>query len=107
MPPPARRRLPATALVLAQRRKRGAAGRMTCGADRAGGERTVMAETGEAVEQFLRATEYVDSDASGVVAFGWRVAGATGDDVGRAVALYHEVRDGIVYTPYCDFQSRE
>src|SRR5215470_17689442 len=66
-----------------------------------------MAETGEAVEQFLRATEYVDSDASGLVAFGQRVAGATGDPVGRAVALYHEVRDGIVYTPYCDFQSRE
>jgi len=66
-----------------------------------------MAETSEAMERFLRPTEFVDSDARGVVAFGQRVAGATGDHVGRAVALYQEVRDGIVYTPYCDFQSRE
>lgn len=66
-----------------------------------------MTTTSESVEQFLRPTEYVDSDAASIVAFAARVAGAAADPIARAVALYLAVRDEIVYTPYCDFRSVE
>jgi transglutaminase-like putative cysteine protease len=59
------------------------------------------------VDQYLKPTTYVDSDAASIVAFAERVAGPAADPVGRAVALYHAVRDEIVYTPYCDFRSLE
>src|SRR5206468_9271777 len=36
-----------------------------------------------------------------------QACGDAADDVSRAVRLYYAVRDGIVYTPYCDFRSRE
>ncbi len=66
-----------------------------------------LAETGESLEQYLRSTAYVDSGAANVVAFAERVAGVAADPIARAVALYHAVRDEIVYTPYCDFRSVE
>lgn len=55
----------------------------------------------------LRPGEYVDSDAPEVVAFARKVCGDAADDTAKAVRLYYAVRDGIVYTPYCDFRSRE
>ena len=60
----------------------------------------------EAVEEFLRPGSYIDSDAEPVVAFARRV-GVGPDPSARGVALYYAVRDGIVYTPYCDFRSEE
>jgi transglutaminase-like putative cysteine protease len=61
----------------------------------------------EAPEAYLQPGEYVDSGAPEIVAFARRAVGAAQGDVTRAVRLYYAVRDGIVYTPYCDFRSRE
>jgi transglutaminase-like putative cysteine protease len=63
--------------------------------------------TAELVDTCLRSGDYVDSAAPEIVAFTTRVCGDATDDVTRAVRLYYAVRDGIVYTPYCDFRSRE
>jgi transglutaminase-like putative cysteine protease len=61
----------------------------------------------EGFEAFLRPGRYIDSDAEAVVAFARRGAGGATDPVARAVALFYAVRDGIVYTPYCDYRSEE
>ena len=61
----------------------------------------------EARDGFLQPGEYVDSDADNVVAFARQACGEARDDVTKAVRLYYAVRDGIVYTPYCDFRSPE
>jgi transglutaminase-like putative cysteine protease len=55
----------------------------------------------------LQSGEYVDSGAAEIIAFARRVCGDAADDVAKAVRLYYAVRDDIVYTPYCDFRSRE
>ena len=55
----------------------------------------------------LEPSDFVDSDAPSVVAFARRVSGDEPHEVGKAVRLYYAVRDGIVYTPYCDFRSPE
>ena len=57
------------------------------------------------MQDFLAPTAFVDSAAPNVVEFAQRVAGAEADPVARAVRLYYAVRDDLVYTPYCDFQS--
>jgi transglutaminase-like putative cysteine protease len=56
-------------------------------------------------EEWLRPTPFVDSDAPAVVAFARKAAGDETDPRLRAIALYYAVRDGITYTPYCDFTS--
>jgi transglutaminase-like putative cysteine protease len=56
---------------------------------------------------YLEPTSFVDSDAANVVQFSRRVSGDEQDDVAKAVRLYYAVRDGITYTPYCDFRSPE
>jgi transglutaminase-like putative cysteine protease len=56
---------------------------------------------------WLKPTPFVDSDAPAVVAFARAAVGAETDPVRRAVALYYAVRDGITYTPYCDYRSLE
>jgi transglutaminase-like putative cysteine protease len=61
----------------------------------------------ELTDACLHAGEYVDSGAPEIVAFARQACGDVADDVGKAVRLYYAVRDGIVYTPYCDFRSRE
>jgi len=58
-------------------------------------------------EDYLRPTPFVDSDAENVVAWSRQVCGDEQDDVAKAVRLYYAVRDGITYTPYCDFRSPE
>src|SRR5215813_11698187 len=63
--------------------------------------------TVELTESYLRPGEYVDSAVPDIAAFARRACGDAQDDVTRAVRLYYAVRDGIVYTPYCDFRSRE
>lgn len=63
--------------------------------------------TADVVETYLPSGEYVDSAAPEVVAFARQACGDARDDVAKAVRLYYAVRDGIVYTPYCDFRSRE
>jgi len=57
--------------------------------------------------EYLDASAFVDSDADSVIAFSRRVCGDEADEVARAVRLYYAVRDGITYTPYCDFRSPE
>jgi transglutaminase-like putative cysteine protease len=59
----------------------------------------------DAAREWLRPTPSVDSDAPAVAAFARAAAGGEGDPRRRAVALYYAVRDGVTYTPYCDFQS--
>jgi transglutaminase-like putative cysteine protease len=54
---------------------------------------------------WLRSTAFVDSDASAIVAFARTAAGGRADARERAIALYYAVRDGVTYTPYCDFRS--
>ena len=55
----------------------------------------------------LEPAEYVDSGAPNIVAFARKVCEGVADVITRAVRLYYAVRDGIVYTPYCDFKSPE
>ncbi len=57
--------------------------------------------------RFLGPGEFIDSDAPAVVAFARRAVGDETDDVARAVRLYYAVRDGVTYTPYCDYRSPE
>jgi len=59
----------------------------------------------EALDRFLQPDAYVDSNAPQVAAFARRVVEGAADDIAKAVHLYYAVRDGIVYTPYCDFRS--
>jgi SAM-dependent methyltransferase len=59
------------------------------------------------VEQYLLPGEYIDSDDERVRRFAREACGDATSDVDRAVRLYYAVRDGIVYTPYCDFRSPE
>jgi transglutaminase-like putative cysteine protease len=59
------------------------------------------------IERFLRPDEFVNSDAESVVTFARQTCGDATDDVAKAVRLYYAVRDGIIYTPYCDFRSPE
>jgi len=63
--------------------------------------------TVERTERYLQPGEYVDSTASAIVDFARQACGDARDDIARAVRLYYAVRDGIVYTPYCDFRSLE
>ena len=55
----------------------------------------------------LDPAEYVDSGAPNIVAFARKVCEGATDDITRAMRMYYAVRDGIVYTPYCDFRSPE
>jgi transglutaminase-like putative cysteine protease len=57
--------------------------------------------------KYLEPTAFVDSDAENVVAFSRRVCGDEQDHIPKAVRLYYAVRDGITYTPYCDYRSPE
>ena len=57
--------------------------------------------------RFLESTEFVDSDAPGVIAFAREVCAGETDEGAKAVRLYYAVRDRITYTPYCDFLSPE
>ena len=69
-----------------------------------------MATDGMAIDDssaWLRATPFVDSDTPAVVAFARTAAGGRADARERAIALYYAVRDGVTYTPYCDFRSPE
>src|SRR5262245_63845512 len=56
-------------------------------------------------DAWRRPAEFVDSDAPSIVAFARTATGRTTDPRERAVALYYAVRDGITYTPYCDYRS--
>jgi len=53
----------------------------------------------------IQPTSFVDSDAPAIVAFARAAAAGRTDARERAVALYYAVRDGVTYTPYCDFRS--
>jgi len=55
----------------------------------------------------LEPAEFVDSAAPNVVAFARQACEGATDPITKAVRLYYAIRDGIVYTPYCDFKSPE
>ena len=59
------------------------------------------------IRRYLEPAQFVDSGSANVAAFAREAAGPGGDDVTRAVRIYHAVRDDIVYTPYCDFTDVE
>ena len=61
--------------------------------------------TREDTAAWLGPTPFVDSDTPAVVAFARAAAGDETDPLRRAVALYYAVRDGVTYTPYCEFRS--
>lgn len=67
----------------------------------------VASMSAELMDACLQSGEYVDSDTPEIVAFARRVCGDAAGDIAKAVRLYYAVRDDIVYTPYCDFRSRE
>ncbi|HSG87822.1 MAG TPA: transglutaminase-like domain-containing protein [Pseudomonadales bacterium] len=59
-----------------------------------------MSTAAEAGDGTRAPGRFVDSDAEAVRAFAARVTAGMADPVERAVALYHEVRDGFRYDPY-------
>ncbi|MDB5840479.1 MAG: transglutaminase-like [Herminiimonas sp.] len=58
-----------------------------------------------ALSQFLLPGQFVDSDHPAVVAFALHHAGQLETPREKAVALYHAVRDGLLYDPYRIDQS--
>lgn len=52
------------------------------------------------MDQYLKPTEFLDSDHSGVREFAERHTVGAGSDRERAVMLYYAVRDGFQYDPY-------
>ena len=52
------------------------------------------------LEQYSRASEFINSGDPDVVAFAQKVTAGAADGVARAVKLYYTVRDEIVYDPY-------
>ncbi len=52
------------------------------------------------MENYLRPTEFLDSDHTLVREFAERHTAGQADDVNKAVALYYAVRDGFQYDPY-------
>ena len=63
--------------------------------------------TSEDPGAWLRPAPFVDSDAPAIVTFARAAAAGIVDARERAVALYYAVRDGVTYTPYCDFRSAD
>ncbi len=55
--------------------------------------------------EYLEPTPFIDSDVPAVIDFARRAIGDETDDVRKAVRLFYAVRDGIVYTPYLDFNA--
>jgi len=63
---------------------------------------------GNNLDQYLRPTYYIDSDASAVVAFAEVSAGDKETSLEKGVALFYAVRDKIRYNPYrIDLQNRD
>ena len=52
------------------------------------------------MKEYLRPTEFLDSDHASVRAFAEMSIGAAVSDVDKAVTLYYAVRDGFQYDPY-------
>ena len=50
--------------------------------------------------EYLRSTQFLDSDSDAVRRFAQQVAGSEKSDIGRAVKLFYAVRDGIRYDPF-------
>src|SRR5215203_1796095 len=52
------------------------------------------------MEQYLKATEFLDSDSDNVREYAARNTSGAANDTERAVRLYYAVRDGFQYDPY-------
>lgn len=59
-----------------------------------------MAAPDPGLADYLRPTEFIDSNSPDVAEYARAVARDEATDVGKAVALYYAVRDGIRYDPY-------
>lgn len=57
------------------------------------------------LRDYLEPTPFIDSHDARVRDFARRAVADERDAVKSAVRLYYAVRDGITYTPYCDFRS--
>jgi transglutaminase-like putative cysteine protease len=51
---------------------------------------------------FLKPARFIDSDAASIRRLAGAVTADERDEVGRAIALYRNVRDSIIYDPYLD-----
>ncbi len=56
-------------------------------------------------ERWLRPATFVDSDHPEIAAFVQKATAGERDPRRRAIALYYATRDGVTYTPYCDYQA--
>lgn len=53
--------------------------------------------------EYLRSSQFIDSDTENVVLFAREAAGGAGDEKDRIIRLYVAVRDGITYDPYINY----
>lgn len=53
------------------------------------------------MEQYLKATYYIESEHERIVQFAQDRTRGAGSDIGRAVRLFYAVRDEFRYNPYC------
>jgi transglutaminase-like putative cysteine protease len=51
---------------------------------------------------YLTPATFIDSDAANVREFASAATNSVHDEVGRAIALYEAVREGVIYDPYVD-----
>jgi len=51
---------------------------------------------------YLTPAAFIDSDAANVREFAFAAINSVHDEVGRAIALYEAVREGVIYDPYVD-----
>jgi transglutaminase-like putative cysteine protease len=58
-------------------------------------------------EEYLRPTEFIDSEAFVIKTFAEEAVKGAGTDVEKAIKLYYAVRDGIYYDPYRIETTRE
>jgi transglutaminase-like putative cysteine protease len=58
-------------------------------------------------DQYLKATDIIDSDHSDILAFAEEVLGDCREATDKAIRLYYAVRDGIWYDPYYPFYLPE
>ena len=56
---------------------------------------------------YLRPTEFVDSDHPAIIDYAGRIAGSGGDELERVLQLFYAVRDDIYYDPYLPMGKKE
>src|SRR5262245_48214221 len=62
-------------------------------------------KTSVSEQEFLAAGRYIDSDAPEIIDFAQKAVDGASGQTDKVLKLYHAVRDGIVYDPYCDISK--